>query len=488
MKKLSDILYQVHITARTGSMDVDITDVQIDSRQVKKGSLFVAVKGVAVDGHQFIAKAVAMGAAAIVCETMPAEIQEGVTYIQTSDSAEAAGYSAHNFNGQPTQRLKLVGVTGTNGKTTIATLLYKLFSCLGYKVGLISTVENIIDGRIIPSTHTTPDPVSLNGLLKQMADEGCQYAFMEVSSHAIHQKRIAGLQFTGGLFSNITHDHLDYHKTFDEYIKAKKAFFDGLPSSAFAITNLDDKRGMVMLQNTNARKLTYSLRTLADFKGKILENSLTGLVMSVNDQEVHFRLIGEFNAYNLLAVYGAAVSLGEDKAEVLQCLSNTTGAEGRFDYIISPKDRLIGIVDYAHTPDALVNVLTTIKRLKQGHEQIITVVGCGGDRDKTKRPVMGEVACEHSDKVIFTSDNPRSENPEEILKDMEATLSFAARRKYVAIADRRQAIKNAVSMAGPEDILLIAGKGHEKYQDIKGVKQHFDDKEVLQEMFELLGK
>jgi UDP-N-acetylmuramoyl-L-alanyl-D-glutamate--2,6-diaminopimelate ligase len=416
------------------------------------------------------------------------ETKDGISYVQVNDSAEAAGEIAHNFYGQPTTHLKLVGVTGTNGKTTIATLLYKLFTCLGYKCGLVSTVENMVAGTIIPSTHTTPDPISLNGLLKRMVDEGCQYAFMEVSSHAIHQKRIAGLGFAGGLFSNITHDHLDYHKTFDEYIKAKKAFFDGLSSNAFAITNADDKRGNVMLQNTSAKTYNYSLKTIADFKGKILENSLTGLVMTVNDQEVHFRLIGEFNAYNLLAVYGAAICLGEEKAYVLQCLSNTTGAEGRFDYMISSRDRVIGIVDYAHTPDALVNVLETIKKLKQGHEQVITVVGCGGDRDKTKRPVMGEVACEHSDRVIFTSDNPRSEDPLKILEDMEATLNSAAKRKYISIADRKQAIKTAVNMAQPEDIVLIAGKGHEKYQDVNGVKYHFDDKEVLKEMFDLLGK
>ena len=328
---------------------------------------------------------------------MPAQ-HEGITYVQTTDSAEAAGEMAHNFYDQPTLKLKLVGVTGTNGKTTIATLLYHLFSCLGYQCGLISTVENHIAGRVIPSTHTTPDTISLNHLLKQMADEGCEFAFMEVSSHAVHQRRIAGLTFAGALFSNITHDHLDYHKTFDEYIKAKKSFFDGLPSFSFAITNIDDKRGGVMLQNTAAKKYSYGLRTMADFKGKILENLLTGLVMSINDQEVHFRLIGEFNAYNLLAVYGAAICLGQDKAKVLQCLSNSMGAEGRFDYMISAKERVIGIVDYAHTPDALVNVLETIKKLKQGHEQVITVVGCGGDRDKTKRPVMGEVACEHSDR------------------------------------------------------------------------------------------
>lgn len=488
MKKLSDILYKVRTTGLVGNTDIDISDVQIDSRKVTKGSLFIAVKGVSSDGHRFIDTAIQQGAVAIVCEQMPGALKEGLTYVQATNSAEAAGFIAHNFYDQPSQKIKLVGVTGTNGKTTIATLLYKLYQCLGSRSGLISTVENIIAGEIIPSTHTTPDPISLNALLKQMVDEGCSHAFMEVSSHAIHQYRIAGLEFTGAVFSNITHDHLDYHKTFEEYIKAKKAFFDSLTASAFAITNADDKRGPVMLQNTAAKKYAYSLRTAADFKGKILENSLTGLVMNVNDQEVHFRLIGEFNAYNLLAVYGAAICLGADKGQVLQCLSDTTGAEGRFDYMISPREKVIGIVDYAHTPDALVNVLATIKKLKQGHEQVITVVGCGGDRDKTKRPLMGEVACEYSDKVIFTSDNPRSEDPQQILNDMEVGLTSAAKRKYISIVDRKQAIKTAVNMAKPEDIVLIAGKGHEKYQEIQGVKYHFDDREVLKEMFELLGK
>ena len=488
MKKLSDILYKVSTTALAGNTNVDIRDVQIDSRKVQKGSLFVAVKGVAVDGHQYISKAIEQGATAIVCETMPLLHTEGITYVQTNNSAEAAGVIAYNFYDQPTTKLKLVGVTGTNGKTTIATLLYKLFTCLGYKCGLLSTVENQIGGKVIPATHTTPDAISLNALLKQMVDEGCEFAFMEVSSHAIDQKRIAGLEFAGGLFSNITHDHLDYHKTFDEYIKAKKAFFDALPTTAFAITNVDDKRGNVMLQNSAAKKYSYSLKTVADFKGKILENSLTGLIMTVNDQEVIFRLIGEFNAYNLLAVYGAAICLGENKEQVLQCLSNTTGAEGRFDYLISAKERVIGIVDYAHTPDALQNVLSTIKKLKHGNEQLITVVGCGGDRDRTKRPIMANVACEYSDKAIFTSDNPRSEDPQQILNEMEAGLNSAAKRKYISIVDRKQAIKTAVNMAGPEDIVLIAGKGHEKYQEIKGVKHHFDDKEILMEMFELLNK
>lgn len=488
MKTVADILYKVHIVAVSGSTDVVVSGVQIDSRKVSHRSVFVAVKGGAIDGHQFIENAVAQGAAVIVCETMPAVKNEGVTYVQVQDSAEAAGIMAHNFYDQPTTKLQLVGVTGTNGKTTVATLLYKLFGCLGYRCGLISTVENQIAGAVIPSTHTTPDPVTLNALLKQMVDERCEFAFMEVSSHAVHQRRIAGLEFAGALFTNITHDHLDYHKTFDEYIKAKKAFFDGLSSAAFSITNIDDKRGLVMLQNTAAKKYSYSLKTAADFKGKILENSLAGLVMTVNEQEVHFRLIGEFNAYNLLAVYGAAICLGEEKNEVLQCLSSISGAEGRFDYLISPKERVVGIVDYAHTPDALVNVLTTIKKLRKGHEKIVTVVGCGGDRDRTKRPVMAEVACEFSDRVIFTSDNPRTEDPMQILADMEEGLNTAARRKFVSMPDRKQAIKTAVSLCGAEDIVLIAGKGHEKYQEINGVKHHFDDKEVLKEMFELLGK
>jgi UDP-N-acetylmuramoyl-L-alanyl-D-glutamate--2,6-diaminopimelate ligase len=381
----------------------------------------------------------------------------------------------------------LVGVTGTNGKTTIATLLYKLFSKLGYKCGLISTVQNQVGNIVVPSTHTTPDAISLQSLLNDMVEAGCSHVFMEVSSHAIHQHRTTALEFVGGIFSNITHDHLDYHKTFDEYISVKKKFFDGLSSSAFAISNLDDKRGQVMLQNTAAKKYYYSLTTVAEFKGKILENTLTGLVLTVNDKEVHFRLIGEFNAYNILAVYGASMCLGENSDEVLTTLSMLTSAEGRFDYIVSAS-KIIAIVDYAHTPDALENVLSTIKKLRKGDEQVVTVVGCGGDRDKAKRPIMGEVACNLSDRVILTSDNPRSEDPLEILKDMEEGLGSAAKRKYVAIADRKEAIKMAVSMAKPYDILLIAGKGHEKYQEIKGVKHPFDDKEVLKEMFVLFGK
>lgn len=485
---LQDVLYKVSIRSISGNSVVEINDLQIDSRKIKPGACFIAVKGSLADGHQFIETAIEKGAAAVICEELPTAFQENVVFVQVENSALAAAVMSHNFYGEPSQKLKLVGVTGTNGKTTIATLLFKLFSSLGYHCGLISTVQNQIGEQVIPSTHTTPDAISISQLLKQMLDAGCTHVFMECSSHAIHQHRIAGLTFAGGLFSNITHDHLDYHKTFDEYIRVKKSWFDGMPSSAFAISNLDDKRGAVMLQNTAAKKFFYSLKTLADFKGKILENSFAGLHMMINEQEVYFRLIGEFNAYNILAVYGAAICLGEEKTNVLQHLSSLAGAEGRFDYIVSSKERVVGIVDYAHTPDALLNVLATIKKLRQGHEQIITVVGCGGDRDKTKRPIMAEVACEYSDRVIFTSDNPRSEDPQQIIKEMEAGVSVVARRKYISIADRKEAIKTAVSLASKEDIVLVAGKGHEKYQDIKGVKYDFDDKEVLKEVFELLGK
>jgi UDP-N-acetylmuramoyl-L-alanyl-D-glutamate--2,6-diaminopimelate ligase len=480
---LSDLLYKVSIRQIKGSTTALVEAVQIDSRKVQEATAFVAVKGSAADGHQFIDKAITNGASVIVCEELPAIINDAIVYVQVENSAEAAAYMACNFFENPSQKLKLLGITGTNGKTTIATLLYKLFTRLGYTCGLISTVENKIGDAIIAATHTTPDAISLNALLKQMLDAGCTHVFMETSSHAVHQHRVTGLQYSGGLFSNITHDHLDYHKTFDEYIRVKKTFFDLLPSAAFAISNADDKRGTVMLQNTNAKKYYYSLRTVAEFKGKILDNSLSGLQMTVNDVEVHFRLIGEFNAYNLLAVYGAAICLGEDKQEVLLALSELTGAEGRFDYMVSAKDKIIAIVDYAHTPDALLNVLATIKKLKKGYEQVITVVGCGGDRDKTKRPIMAAAACEHSDRVIFTSDNPRSEDPVQIIKDMEDGLAPAYKRKYISIADRKEAIKTAISLANAEDIVLVAGKGHEKYQEVKGVKKHFDDKEIVQEFF-----
>ena len=485
MAILSDILYKVNLRSLTGSTAVDITDVVTDSRKSAPGCCFIALKGTVVDGHEHIPAAVAGGALAVICEILPSELVAGVTYVQVADSAEAAGHVAHQFMGEPSHKMQVVGVTGTNGKTTVSTLLYQLFTGLGYMCGLVSTVKYVIGDKEYPSTHTTPDAVSLNKLLHEMWKQGCSHVFMECSSHAIHQHRITGIRFAGAIFTNITHDHLDYHKTFDEYIRVKKSFFDGLSSDAFSISNLDDKRGTVMLQNTPASKYYYSLRSIADFKGRILDNGLSGLHMVINEQEVNFRLIGEFNAYNILAVYGAAVCMGEDRQEVLTVLSGLTGAEGRFDYIVSEKDSIIGIVDYAHTPDALINVLATIKNLKKGFEKVITVVGCGGDRDRTKRPIMGEVACEYSDKAIFTSDNPRTEDPYQILKDMESGLSAENRRKFISIADRREAIKTAVSLAGKEDIILVAGKGHEKYQEIKGVKTPFDDKEILKECFEL---
>ncbi len=485
---LKDILYKVSIQSLYGHTEIAIKDLQSDSRKVSEGCCFIAIRGNAVDGHDFIEQAIEQGAAAIVCETLPQILMDTVTYVTVENSSAAAGYMSHNFFGEPSKKIKLVGVTGTNGKTTIVTLLWKLFTSMGHHCGLISTVQNQVGEKIIESTHTTPDPISLNRLLKQMADEGCTHVFMECSSHAIQQHRITGLEFTGAVFSNISHDHLDYHKTFDEYIRVKKSWFDGLPEIAFAISNADDKRGAVMLQNTNAKKYYYSLKTMADFKGKILENSLAGIHMIINDIDVHFKLIGEFNAYNLLAVYGAAVCLGKDKHEVLQILSSLSGAEGRFDYVLSKHNRVVGIIDYAHTPDALLNVLATIKKLRQGDEKVITVVGCGGNRDNSKRPVMAEVACQYSDRVILTSDNPRNEDPLEILREMEAGVNVVCRKKCITIADRREAIKTAVSLSEKEDIVLVAGKGHEKYQEIKGVKHDFDDKKVLHEMFELLEK
>jgi UDP-N-acetylmuramoyl-L-alanyl-D-glutamate--2,6-diaminopimelate ligase len=482
MHILQDILYKVHLLEVVGATDIAVSSIAIDSRKVIKGTAFVAIKGAAQDGHEYISKAIELGAKVIVCENMPALLADGITYIKVANTSEAVAYMAHQFYDAPSTKIKLVGVTGTNGKTTIATLLFKLFSELGYTCGLVSTVQNQIGDQIITSTHTTPDAVSLNELLNTMVNAGCSHVFMECSSHAVHQHRITGLQFTGALFSNITHDHLDYHKTFEAYIAAKKGFFDALPASAFAITNSDDKRGEVMLQNTKAKKLSYGLKSSADYKGKILENALTGLVMLVNEIEVHFRLIGEFNAYNLLAVYGAAVNLGIESSTALTTLSMLAGAEGRFDYIISNK-QVIGIIDYAHTPDALENVLATIKKLRKGYEQVITVVGCGGDRDKTKRPIMAQTACDLSDKVILTSDNPRTEDPALIIADMEAGLNTAAKRKYISILDRKEAIKAAVEFAKPEDIVLVAGKGHEKYQDINGVKHPFDDKAILLAFF-----
>ncbi|MEP7080251.1 MAG: UDP-N-acetylmuramoyl-L-alanyl-D-glutamate--2,6-diaminopimelate ligase [Ginsengibacter sp.] len=488
MALLQDILYGVKILGVSGTPGIDVKDLQINSRSVTNGTCFIAIKGTLTDGHQFIDQAIAGGASSIVCEQLPEQLQKSVQYIQVENSAAAAGIMAHNFYGQPSQNLSLIGVTGTNGKTTIATLLYQLFTGLGYYCGLISTVENKIGDKTFSASHTTPDPIELNELLGRMKEAGCTHVFMEVSSHALVQKRVAGLKFSGALFTNITHDHLDYHKTFDEYISAKKLLFDNLDSEAFAISNADDRRGSVMLQNTKAKKYYYSLKTVAEFKGRIIENSITGLVLLINDIEVHCRLIGTFNAYNLLGVYGAAICLGQNKEDVLRILSTLKGAEGRFDYIISQQDKIVGIVDYAHTPDALLNVLATIKKIRQGEEKIITVVGCGGNRDKTKRPEMAEVACEYSDRIIFTSDNPRNEEAADIIEDMEKGVPLTARKKCISIADRKEAIKTAVSLAGEKDILLVAGKGHEKYQEIKGVRNDFDDKKILLEMFSLLGK
>ncbi|MFN9711055.1 MAG: UDP-N-acetylmuramoyl-L-alanyl-D-glutamate--2,6-diaminopimelate ligase [Bacteroidota bacterium] len=487
MSQLRDILYKTSIIQVMGSADVEIRQLTIDSREVGAGACFIAIKGVHTDGHQYIGKAIEQGAIAIVCEELPLQLMDHIVYVQVRDAAEAAGNMAHIFYGNVSEQMKIVGVTGTNGKTTVATLLYKLFSALGYKCGLISTVNNHIGNEVLPSTHTTPDAIRLNELLYKINAAGCTHVFMECSSHAIHQHRIAGIRFAGAIFTNITHDHLDYHQTFDAYISAKKAFFDILSSDAFAISNLDDQRGNVMLQNTKAQKYFYSIRTITDFKAKILENSLEGLQLEINQHHVHFRLIGMFNAYNLLAVYGAAVLLGEPSEIVLSTLSNISGAEGRFDTVRSIHKNLLGIIDYAHTPDALKNVLSTIQQLKQKNEQLITVVGCGGDRDKTKRPLMGAVACEWSDQVIFTSDNPRSEDPESILADMEQGLSSAARRKMMSIADRKNAIYTAVQLAQSNDIILIAGKGHETYQEVKGVKYPFDDKSELCKIFSELN-
>jgi UDP-N-acetylmuramoyl-L-alanyl-D-glutamate--2,6-diaminopimelate ligase len=487
MPILRDILINVTPSQINGDMDTEVIDLSIDSRKITAGTMFIAVRGTLSDGHLYIDKAISQGATVIVCETLP-EIKHGITYVQVKNSAEAAGLIADAFYDFPSKQLTVTGITGTNGKTTTATLLYKLFEALGYKCGLLSTVQNHIHDKIETATHTTPDAIAIHALLKRMADEGCTYAFMEVSSHAIHQHRIAGIRFAGGVFTNITHDHLDYHKTFDEYIRVKKSFFDELPSGTFALTNADDKRGMVMLQNTKADKNTYSLRIPASVKGKVLENNLTGLVMVVDGQEAHFRMIGTFNAYNLLAVYGVAKLLGADKMKVLEVLSGLHGAAGRFETYMSPNDKILGIVDYAHSPDALINVLATINQLRTQGQQLITVVGCGGDRDKTKRPIMAQVACEHSDKAILTADNPRSEDPEAILNEMESGLTAPQKRKSLRITDRKEAIKVACTLAQAGDIILVAGKGHETYQEIKGVRHHFDDREVLTEAFETLNK
>jgi len=484
--QLQEILYGVTILKLVGVTNREVAALEFDSRKAASGTVFFAIKGTLTDGHNYIQQTISAGANVIVCEDMPETLDAEVSYIQVENANVALGIMAANFYGNPSSKLKLVGVTGTNGKTTIATLLFKLFSELGYAVGLISTVENQIKETIIPATHTTPNPLALNLLLKQMVDAGCVYCFMEVSSHAVVQHRIEGLTFVGGVFSNITHDHLDFHKTFDNYIKAKKGFFDSLPKHAFALTNADDKNGLVMLQNTKATRKSYALKQMADFKAKIIENSFSGLNLEIDQLEVFFKMVGAFNAYNLLAVFGTAILLGEDKMNVLTVLSELSGAEGRFDYVAN-NQKVIGIVDYAHTPDAVQNVLSTIANIRKGTEQVITVIGCGGDRDTAKRPVMAQVACDWSDKVILTSDNPRTEDPNTILKDMEAGVSPTNRRKTLTITDRREAIKTACHLAKPGDIILVAGKGHEKYQEINGVRYHFDDKEILTEQLNLIS-
>jgi len=480
LKILKDILYKTGIVSLEGSGDKIIQSVCFDSAAVNKGSLFVAIKGGKHDGHSYILQAIENGASAIVYQNDTGEKINGITYIRVSDSSYALGIIASNFYDNPSSKLKLVGITGTNGKTTFVTLMYQLFKTLGYKTGLLSTIRILIDNKEIPSTHTTPDAVQINRILNEMVQLGVSHCFMEVSSHAIVQHRIAGLVFTGGVFSNITHDHLDFHNTFSEYIKAKKIFFDLLPAEAFALTNSDDKNGKVMLQNTKAAKKTYSLKMMSDFKCKILENQFEGLQLQIDGNDVWCRLVGEFNAYNLLAVYATAILLGENQAEVLTALSILQPAEGRFDFFKS-KEGIIAIIDYAHTPDALQNVLQTINDIREGNGKLITVAGAGGDRDRSKRPIMAAITCNLSNKVILTSDNPRSEDPAEIIREMYMGVDKIHEKNVLSIVDRREAIKTACTLATPGDIILIAGKGHEKYQEIKGVKYHFDDREILKE-------
>jgi UDP-N-acetylmuramoyl-L-alanyl-D-glutamate--2,6-diaminopimelate ligase len=487
MKLLKDILYKAGLVEVIGSTNLAITSVCFDSRKAQKDALFIATRGVLQDGHRFIGQAIASGAIAVICEEMPAFLDEKATYIRVSDSSFALGIIASNFFDNPSSRLKLIGVTGTNGKTTTVTLLFKLFEGLGYKAGLLSTVKNQIHTEVLPATHTTPDALQLNELLKQMADRGCRFCFMEVSSHAIVQQRIAGLTFAGGVFTNITHDHLDYHKTFDAYLKAKKSFFDQLGEDAFALVNKDDANGVVMLQNTKAVRKTYALKSNADFKCRIIENQFSGLLLNIEGSEVWTRLIGTFNAYNILAVYAAATLLKEDKTSILTTLSNLNSVEGRFEYHRTEKG-IIGIVDYAHTPDALLNVLMTLNEIRTGNEQVITIIGCGGDRDAQKRPLMAKIACEWSSRVILTSDNPRSEDPEAILKQMKKGVEPQHYKKTLSITDRKEAIKTACSIANPGDIILLAGKGHETYQEINGVKHPFDDRQLLNENLKLFDK
>ncbi len=484
MKKLKDILAGIDIVELKGDDGKGVKSIRFDSRLCEPGCLFVAVKGTQVDGHQFIGNAISKGAIAIVCETLPEHQPKQVSWVRVSDSAKALGQLASAFFDHPSEDLKLIGVTGTNGKTTIVNLLYGLVRRLGYKAGMLSTIENKIEEEVIGSTHTTPDPVQINRLMREMADRGCDWCFMECSSHAIDQQRISGLDFDGAIFTNITHDHLDYHKTFDAYIRAKKKFFDGLSPAAFALTNIDDRNGMVMVQNTQAKISTYGLKKPADFKGRIIENQFEGLQININGVEIYTRLVGAFNAYNLLAVAGAAILAGEDEEEVLTALSSLNIVEGRFDYIRSGSN-ITGIVDYAHTPDALKNVLETINAIRTMNESLITVVGAGGDRDTSKRPEMAKIAGRMSSRVILTSDNPRTEQPDVIIDQMRKGLEPTDVAKVIAITDRKEAIKTACLLAQPNDIILVAGKGHEKYQEINGVKHPFDDKKILREFLNL---
>jgi len=487
MKLLKDILYKAGLLEISGTTNLAISSVCFDSREAQKDALFVAVKGTKQDGHKYISQVIEAGVVAIVCEEFPHELNEKVAYIKVKDSSVALGIIASNFYDNPSEKLKLIGVTGTNSKTTTVTLLFNLFKTLGYKVGLLSTVANQVNNEQLAATHTTPDALQLNSLLRQMVDKGCTHCFMEVSSHAVVQNRIAGVKFSGGVFTNITHDHLDYHKTFDEYIKAKKKFFDLLPDDAFALSNKDDANGDIMLQNTRAQKKYYSLRSAADFKCRIMENQFSGLLLNIDGSELWTKLIGSFNAYNILAVYATATLLKEDKTNVLTTLSNLNAVEGRFQHLRTDNG-VIGIVDYAHTPDALMNVLKTIKDIRTGNEQVITVVGCGGDRDAAKRPIMAKIACELSNKVILTSDNPRSEDPDAIIREMQKGVDGTQYKKTLSITDRKEAIRTACSLAKNGDIIIVAGKGHEKYQEIKGVKYPFDDMEILKESLAITGK
>jgi UDP-N-acetylmuramoyl-L-alanyl-D-glutamate--2,6-diaminopimelate ligase len=480
LKLLSEILYKCELIEIEGSTGIAIDGITFDSRKVKDGDLFVAVRGLTSDGHDFISQALENGAVAVVCEDLPEHRSEEVSFVKVARSRKAMARIAANFYDNPSERIKIIGVTGTNGKTTIATLLHNLFSSLGYKTGLISTISNKIGEKENTAVYTTPDVIALNALFAQMAEEGCSHCFMEVSSHAIHQERVADVKFSGGIFTNITHDHLDYHNTFRDYINAKKAFFDNLPRESFAITNNDDKNGQVMLQNTVAKKYSYGLKNMADYHGKIVENLITGLVMQIDGREVWCKLVGEFNASNLMAIYSCCRLLGIESDEALTALSSLNPVEGRFDYFLS-KGQVMGIVDYAHTPDALENVLSTIKKLRKGTETLITVVGCGGNRDAAKRPLMASISASYSDKVIITSDNPRFEEPEAIIEDMKKGLDPVSVKKALTVVNRREAIKVASAMAKEGDIILVAGKGHEKYQEIKGVRHHFDDKEILKE-------